>query len=205
VSYELENDEFQDISLRETLNHLTTGIFPIDENLKLFYSNKSGRRILKPESCLNLNDDYINGQNPEAAAELRNRILDRKDHLFPINSGPETKLIHALLAPLKNHKENFENSLPLVIIFAFGTPDNSDRIEEVLQSLYKLSRSEAKLSAQSILTPNIDQVAQSLRISVNTVRTRLRRIYAKTNANRLSAFLHMIITGQIGTILHTDG
>ena len=86
----------------------------------------------------------------------------------------------------------------------FETLKETDRIEEVIRSLYNLSPTESRIAAKLILNPHVDEVAQHMGITYNTARTHLKRIYAKTNINRLSSLVHMIITGPVGVLLHSS-
>ena len=94
--------------------------------------------------------------------------------------------------------------MPTSIVFIFESLNNTERVEDVIRSLYSLSRSESRIAASLILTPNLEQVANNLGITYNTARTHLKHIYTKTRTNRLSTLLHMLVTGPVGVILHSD-
>ena len=109
-----------------------------------------------------------------------------------------------LITPLQAHKQNYGHDLPIAIIFAFEFIENPKRIEDVIRNLYNFSPSEARVAARLILTPNLAQVAKSLGITHNTARTHLKRIFIKTDINRLSALVHMIVTGPVSVFLQSD-
>ena len=81
-------------------------------------------------------------------------------------------------------------------------------INELLMSIYSLSRSEAKVAAKLLEYPDLKYVADALNISIATARTHLKRIYRKTETNRQSMLIHKIVTGPIGLLLekgNSDG
>lgn len=95
----------------------------------------------------------------------------------------------------------------LELIFARLKPADKNAIKsrtsinELLMSVYSLSRSEAKVAAKLLEYPDLNYVADSLNISISTARTHLKRIYRKTETNRQSVLIHKIVTGPVGLLL----
>jgi DNA-binding NarL/FixJ family response regulator len=81
-------------------------------------------------------------------------------------------------------------------------PDTS--IEDVLISLYSLTRSEARFMAKLVEYPELSVVAAALNISLSTAKTHLKRIYRKTDTNRQSVLIHKIVTGPAGFLLQRN-
>lgn len=191
--------------LLETLDHLTTGIIFINENLRIYYSNRSAEKIFASDSGILRNDDYLTCQDPTLTAELHKNVLAGSDKLLTIETEDKLKPIHVLITPLQSYQEYYGHNLPIAILFIFEAMDNPERMEDIIRSLYNLSPTEAKVAARLVLNPNLTKVAASLGITHNTARTHLKRIYTKTKTNRLSLLVQLIVTGPVGTILHTDG
>ena len=93
--------------------------------------------------------------------------------------------------------------MPVATIYLFESIQQPERIEDVIRAMYKLSRTEARIVAHLVWNPHIEEVADILDISYNTVRTHLKRIYVKTNTKNLSSLIHMIVTGPAGLLLHS--
>ncbi len=200
----LTDDNIQQSILMEALDHIATAMVLLNENLNIFYTNKSADRLLKNHRGLKRNNGYLNCQHPQTTAELQRAVLDGSARVLSIEKANSCKPLHLLITPLQAHKENYGQKLPIAILFAFEII-HTKRIENAVRNLYALSPAEARLIAGLILTPNLNQVAISLGITLNTARTHLKRIYTKTNIHRLSALIHLIVTGPVGTILHSDG
>ncbi|MFQ5660169.1 MAG: response regulator [Gammaproteobacteria bacterium] len=200
----LAGSNIQQTILLEALNHLTTGLILINENMNIFYTNKSADRLLKTGHGLKRSDGYLSCHTPEITAELQRMILEGSDQMLTISRGLESKPLNILITPLDAHKANYGQNLPIAIVFIFETLDNTERMEDVLRSLYNLSPMEARTAARLVQTPNLDQVARALGVTSNTTRTHLKRIYTKTDTNRLSTLVHMIVTGPAGMIMQVN-
>ena len=69
-------------------------------------------------------------------------------------------------------------------------------------SWHEILRSRVSEDSHAPSRPELKDAAQAMGITYNTARTHLKRIYAKTNVNRLSALVHMIVTGPVGLLIH---
>jgi Response regulator containing a CheY-like receiver domain and an HTH DNA-binding domain len=83
-------------------------------------------------------------------------------------------------------------------------PAGKSTLHDILRSLYSLTRTEAKVVEKFLEYPDISFVADSLKISLSTARTHLKRIFLKTNTNRQSVLVHKIITGPAGALTAKD-
>ena len=200
----VNQDNVTPVEYLDTLDHLAAGIILFNENMQIFYSNKSAQRLLSDGTCLKNYHGYLTCEDPEITAELKEIAVDQKDHLFSIERGASRPALHVLVTTLKSGRANVGRNLPTTIMFAFETTTNYARIEEVVRSLYRLSPSEAKVVSQLFITPHLPTAAAALGITLNTARTHLKRIYIKTRVNRISSLIHMIVTGPASIILNTD-
>jgi DNA-binding NarL/FixJ family response regulator len=96
-------------------------------------------------------------------------------------------------------KSGIENEPPQNRQFKAGTS-----VEDVLISLYSLTRSEARFMAKLVEYPELNVVAAALNISLSTAKTHLKRIYKKTDTNRQSVLVHKIVTGPAGFLLQRN-
>lgn len=200
-----EKDSLYHANLLDTLNHLTAGIILFNENMNIFYSNDSAKALLNSTSVLENYNGYLSSRNPEITADLRKLVLDQKDHLLSIGSDDDQNTLNILVTSLQSYNNNFGKNLPTSILFAFGQMDNTDRIQEVIRGLYRLSPTEARLVSELFINPHLATAAKTLGITHNTARTHLKRIYNKTGVNRISSLVHMIVTGPASTVINTNG
>ena len=199
---QMVSDNVQQATLSEALDHLATGVIFVNENLKIFHSNEAAEQILGKGSELLIRDGLLCCRTADRTAHLQRLVLQDSSSTFSMERGGELPPLHLLVSPLHSHRENYGRNLPISIVYIFESSKNSQRIEDVIRSLYNLSPKEARIAAKLVLNPELKDAAQAMGITYNTARTHLKRIYAKTNVNRLSALVHMIVTGPVGLLIH---
>lgn len=200
----ITQDGFEHGCLLDILDRLTAAIILFNEDMSITYTNKSAQNLLNHGSCLRNFGGYLSCHNPEITAELKGMVIDKKDHLLSIDRGEEQKALNVLVTSPDSGRLKTDKSQPPTILFAFEITDDYSRIEQVIRSLYHLSPMEAKLVAQLFVTPHLATAASALGITLNTARTHLKRIYSKTRVNRISALIHLIVTGPASVILNID-
>ena len=89
------------------------------------------------------------------------------------------------------------------VLFLFDTANDSQRIEDLVRTLYKLSPTEAKIASQLVFNPYLADISVKLGISYQTARTHLKHIYQKTETNKLPALIQKIVTGPAGLLMHS--
>ena len=199
----LTDRNIQQASLSEALDRLATGIIFINENLKVFYTNKSADKLVKSSKVLRLKDGHLNCSSAERTAELHRLVLQESVSTMTLTRPQRLPPIQVLVSPLHDHGRNYGHNLPIAMIYVFDSINESERIEEVIRTLYGLSPTESKIAAKLVLTPDVHEVAKSLGITYNTARTHVKRIYAKTKINRLPSLVHMIVTGPAGLLIQS--
>lgn len=81
---------------------------------------------------------------------------------------------------------------------------NKPLIEDVLHQVYDLTPAESRVVSKLLDNPDVETVAESLHISLSTVRTHLKHIYKKTDTNSQSALFHKIVTGPVAMMMRTE-
>jgi DNA-binding CsgD family transcriptional regulator len=66
-----------------------------------------------------------------------------------------------------------------------------------LQRLFQLTYAEARIAGLIVNGHHIDEIAEALTISLNTVRTHLRHIFEKTNVERQADLIHLLLRASI--------
>jgi DNA-binding NarL/FixJ family response regulator len=196
------SDNIHQATLSEALDHLATGVIFVNENLKVFYRNKAAEQILARGTDLLIRDGKLCSSKQDHTAQMQRLVLQDRASTHTLPRGGSQPPLHLLVSPLHSQSANYGRNLPTTIIYVFETLKNSQRIEEVIRLLYNLSPREARFAAKLVLNPELKEAAHAMGITYNTARTHLKRIYAKTNVNRLSTLVHMIVTGPVGLLIH---
>jgi DNA-binding CsgD family transcriptional regulator len=187
--------------LSEALNHLISGVVVIDKHLQVYFNNKSANNILKDNFPIKIKNSSLCCATSIIKLNLLEQINKNSNVVFSINyKGSE---YHMLIFPMTNPVNYDMNLHSSSIIFIFDTVRDSDRLEEVIRTIYKLSPTEAKVASMLVFTPYLTDISANLGISYHTARTHLKHIYQKTETNRMSALIQKIITGPAGLLIHS--
>jgi DNA-binding CsgD family transcriptional regulator len=96
-----------------------------------------------------------------------------------------------------------EDQLALVFVVL---PERLGKIPEItLKSLFGLTNAEQKLAKLIVQGGRLEQAADQLCISINTARTHMKRIYAKTETCSQTELVRLMLAGQFNHLCLTDG
>jgi DNA-binding CsgD family transcriptional regulator len=103
---------------------------------------------------------------------------------FPVMAGP-------LLAA----KPGQDTNAAVAVLF-IGDPEGGQvDATDVLEALYQLTSAEADLLRRLAEGRSLDQVAEERGVTISTVRSQLKQVFAKTDTNRQSELVHLVLTG----------
>jgi len=186
-------------ALSETLDHLVSGVVLLDEKMTVYYTNKSAEKLLNKHPILMIKDSRLISIRPSLLDDVNNLIQSNSSRILSLDEN-ELEL-HLLVFPLSEQQLNKDTGAPTSVLFLFESIKDPNRFEDIIRTLYKLSPTEAKVASQLVVNPYLAEVAASLGITYNTARTHLKRIYYKTETNKLPSLVQKIITGPAGLVM----
>jgi DNA-binding CsgD family transcriptional regulator len=98
----------------------------------------------------------------------------------------------ALVAPLRPARDGLGASLPAAILF-IRDPEARCPGGEALQALFGLTPAEATIASSLADGKSVAEIATSLGVSLNTVRTHVKSVLAKTSTNRQSQLVGILL------------
>ena len=88
-----------------------------------------------------------------------------------------------LVAPLRPARDGLGAPLPAAILF-IRDPERGGVSELFLQDMFALTPAESAIAAALAAGNSVEYIARTYRVTLNTARTHLKRIFAKTNTRR---------------------
>lgn len=201
------------------LDHLNTGILVVDELHDVILCNKSAQTIIENTGVLKIYDSRLKCNHPRENALLHQSIeealsyrhgsqTDRRIAVRLTGSHPD-KAILAVTTQLQiqKMKEKSQN-LPLSkahytaripskknILITFCDPGGfKNKPVEMLEQLFNLTPAEAALADCLADDCSLDEAANVLGRSVGTARVQLQSIFEKTDTNRQSSLIRLIMS-----------
>lgn len=187
--------------LSEALDHLASGVVMIDDELQVFYKNRSAEKLLGKNAAIGLKNNQLTCVNARTRNDLKNYIEKKTSVIFSLKDNDVP--LHLLIFPLNTRPSSAGISSRGSVLFLFETNHDSSRIEDVIRAMYKLSPTEARIAAKLVFNPYLAEISSSLGITYNTARTHLKRIYQKTGTNKLPSLIQTIVTGPAGLLIHS--
>jgi DNA-binding CsgD family transcriptional regulator len=190
----LELNTTQKAAFADTLGGLAAGVFLVDENARIVFTNTSGQVMLDDGKILRQKDGVLTTVDPRTKATLPDVIAAASDgdaaigvngisvplswppaepwlaHILPLTSGmrQHAGLIYSAVAAVFVHRASLE------------IPSSM----ETMAKLYKLTPSELRVLAALSEVGGVPAVAEVVGISQATVKTHLQGLFAKTGTNR---------------------
>ena len=196
----------QNHSLQKLLDHMRTGVMLLDEQRSLTYSNQCAQNILQKYNLLSLDrfnrlivpkhqqeqfDQLVNGifMNPVKAGREVGGVM-------AISDGVERSLMISVL-PF-NDSQNLtdtvmDTSEKHAAIF-FTEVDRCYSLEKAyLKQMFGLAKREMELCEYLVNGYSIEEIADTAKITLSTVRTYMKYIYAKTGCSSQTQLIHLLM------------
>jgi DNA-binding CsgD family transcriptional regulator len=179
--------------LEEVLNLLSLGVVIASEDGTFIHENAAATGyLLAPHGW-----STVDGadQLPIRDASLRSVIAEfatgRRVGFHAVTSSDggtdEPERLHLLALPLT--AATGRSSIAVVLC----NPNRRiDAAEGILQQLYNLTTSEAKLAMVLSNGFNIDEAAEQLQITINTARSHLKKVFLKTHTRRQGEMVRLV-------------
>ena len=188
--------------LAETVDHLSTGILLTEESGRIAYMNGAAESILKDGNALKSRDGRLVAARPGSRDALSHALEASVAGKAPSASGQ-----YAIPLPDEEGSGLIANVLPLqwrdgrnplaalpgaaAVIIQNPSEDATPPMEAVAL-LYGLTTAERNVLEHVASSHSPQETADRLGVSVNTVKTHLQKIFAKTNTARQADLVRLI-------------
>ena len=187
------------------LDQVHVGVIFVDDHGKILESNRIANEVLAENDGLMVDRHGLKGRTREATAGLKELIglATRPDGQGDVMATDTISLERSFDLP---DLAVTICRLPLVGRF-LGTNRRAAAIHitsperrfaldpKKLRQLYKLTPAESRLAALLAQGLRLEDVAADLGVSLNTVRTHLKRIFSKTGTDRQAELVRLILSG----------
>jgi len=174
------------------LDHLTVGVVLLDRRAQVVYANAAARRLDSTSGAFRLRHARIEANAPRQAQQLGKLIGAALHDMVggatslprPDDGRPLTVLVSSVRG--RDIERFTDIGLPdaAVLLFFIDPTDNARPPVAWLMNAYDLTAAEAKVALVASSGMTVPQTADHLGLSSNTIKTHLRRVFAKTGAAR---------------------
>jgi DNA-binding CsgD family transcriptional regulator len=205
----LDGVQRERLALGEVIERLPTGVVLLDAQRRAVISNGSADRIVNQRDGFGLSANGPYASDARENARLQELIADALDgrvgHEFDITrfllvtrpSGrrPYPVMVTRLLSPPPGSRTR-----DAVVALFISDPDaGAISATQGLETLYALTPAEADLVRLLTEGHSLEEAALARGVTINTARSHLKHIFAKTNTNRQGELVRLVLTG-VGSI-----
>lgn len=180
---------------------LEVGTVAVDEQCMVIKSNAISDSILRAGDGLKLHAKRLmlsdRVQNQALKDLLQAMKLHPENHqdiarAFRIPRAGSESPLGLIVRPAPVQSWRADSQVPVAMIFLRDPEMETSTPEDILRELFDLTRMEAKVSMLLANGLTLDEIAHSLNISRNTVRTHLRAVFPKTGVHHQNMLVKLI-------------
>ena len=202
-AYEIHRKMWEMAALARILNRIPTGLVMLNAMGQPVHSNTSARRISKLADGLSIESTGVRLDEPEDQEVLEDTLAvalqsgtSQSDSVLrtltvqrPSGRRPFTLVVRPLL------EDRPESTLhdARAVLYISDLELSSQRDAQTLQGRYGLTRAEAQLASLLCAGLSLENVAEQRKVSIHTVRSQLKQVFAKTGTSRQSELVGQLL------------
>jgi DNA-binding CsgD family transcriptional regulator len=187
----------------EALDHLQQGVVLLDSNGRALLANRAATVLFATQKSLKLTPRGL-----EATVWSENRELNRliqgaiatgngkgldSGGAVAISRGPMQRPLQVLVTPLRTQAIHLGKDLPVVAVFISDPDCKAVSESAIFMQLFGLTPAEGRLAHILAAGESLKDAARRLGVAHGTLRSQLKSIFAKTNTNRQSELVRLLL------------
>ncbi len=185
------------------LDHSAHGFVLVDDRMRVLTMNDAAHAIVASDDGLTVRDCSLRAFRVPEDAALQKLVADaiQTTRKMAFASGGVTAITRPsglrpftlLVTPLPRNGEGIFAERAAAAIFVKDPEKKFEPQVETLQRLYGLTPAEARLAQILATGLSLAEAAERLRITRETARSRLKRIYSKTDTHRQAELVRLLV------------
>ena len=203
IFHNLEAFKGYSFGFEQTMDHMNSGVILFDGNAVPVYQNHKARQVIASGHELSVISDRLFASSTKKTNRLRSMVQEaiesgmgdqEKIRVMAIHNGSAEERGLAIIAvPLHPKIRALEEKAGIYAALLISTIESSSGLDpELLQLLYALTPSEAKLAVCLSDGYSLEQCSEASHISMNTVRGYLKLIFQKTETSRQAELVALL-------------
>ena len=190
--------------LADALDKLPQGVVIVSSAGYIFFINSGAKRIADAKDGISIDrKQTLQAVTAQDTVQLHKLIetvtrpgMDgRLNHggVIQLNRHSALRPLSLLVAPLNQDGADLNSRQSAALIFITDPELKIETGEQILQQLYQLTPAEARLTLLLTQGKSVAEASAELKVTTNTTRTHLKRIFQKTGARRQSDLVKLLI------------
>jgi len=188
-------------AMLDALERAGGAVLVVARDARLLYANAAAEALLRESDALDLSGGRLGAADPAAGLSLAVLIRSASDTAAgaegsaggAIALAREDRLpLSVLVAPFRPARDALGAPVPAAILF-IRDPEQESVSQQLLRDLFALTPAEAAIAAALAEGKSVGDITRACRISLNTARTHLRNIFAKTGTRRQAELVALLM------------
>jgi DNA-binding CsgD family transcriptional regulator len=205
LGYRLLAENRRHQALADAIDRFPTGVALLDARGHLLLANRGARQIFAQNDGIALDGSYVRAGDTGDDAALRRviagaveaavagRLIESAVLSVTRRSGRRPFVV--LVGPLRPHSGEPTATDAVVVLYVADLEQGVLRRREVLRELYGLTEAETQLVELLCQGSSLDEAAGARGVTLNTARSQLKQVFAKTHTSRQSELVRLVISG----------
>ena len=187
----------------DVMDRLPIGIVLLDAEGKALSANAEARVVLEAGWGLVIAD----GRLCAVAAGEQPRLQEAIGEVLAASSGQRalalrraagTGHLEVLVSAIRREWRGLRGALAAAVVFVSDPDRNTSIAPHVIRELYGLTRRESSVAELLVRGLTVNQIAERLGVTRETIRTHLKRVHSKTGTRRESDLVRQLLMGPGG-------
>ncbi|MEE3332220.1 MAG: helix-turn-helix transcriptional regulator [Myxococcota bacterium] len=202
---DLRNKQQQQVALHEIIDRIPTGVVILDTAMHPIITNRMAARIADEKDGFDYDESGPRGCNSQSTSQLReligtaiNPALGRElagggFMALPRPSGRRSYPV--LVTPVLGRTQGGTVADAAAVIFVSDPEFRDVTLTAVLTTVYGLTPAEAELAQLLAEGLSLEDAANRRHVTLNTARSQLKQVFAKTSTRRQGELLKLVLSG----------
>lgn len=175
------------------LDSLLTGIILLDRSRRVVWMNLHAHEILARRDGLSLQGGHLVGASPSQTNALHSILCNIDTPNRHAALERPTGAAPLLITALRTAAETFPGSGAESMLMITDGSHAASGLSDYLQQIWKLTKAEAALACAIAGGESLQEVSDATSVSVETLRSHLKRIFQKAGAHSQSDLVRLIL------------
>lgn len=192
--------EISAATLLETMDRLPFGVVLLDAKHGVVEASDSVRRLLARGDGLRLEDGRLRAETSADSRLLAARLeramdVDAQDDLVRVHRHSGRRSLSLLVLPLATDATAWLGAAARWMILVFDPEHATSPRADALRRVLEITVAEAVLTEKLAAGLSLAVAAEQLGISINTARSQLKSVFAKTGTNTQAQLVRAVMAG----------
>jgi len=180
------------------LNHLPVGVLVVEGDGKVIFKNRCASEIIAQSDGIEVGPTQICrasqvDETKQLHALIDDVVAEGDGGALSLSRPSMLRALSVVVAPLG--RQDMGETKGLAAVFVSDPERQPAPQKETLMRLYELTDAEARLVQALVTGKRLETVAEEFNVSMNTVRSHLKQAFRKTETNRQSELVKLVLTG----------